>query len=105
MNTLPFQFLLMTLAGWVNRSQRDVIEYLQEENWVLREHLGGRRLLFTDVQRRRLAARAERISRRTLSGIGPIVTPDTLLRWYRTLVARDLTPLLGPVLMQVFRSV
>ena len=78
----------MTLAGWVNRSQQDVIEYLQEENRVLREHLGGRRLVFTDVQRRRLAARAERISRRTLSGIGPIVTPDTLLRWYRTLVAR-----------------
>jgi hypothetical protein len=29
----------MTLAGWVNRSQQDVIEYLQEENRVLREHL------------------------------------------------------------------
>jgi putative transposase len=48
MNALPLQFLLMTLAGWVNRSQQDVIEYLQEENRVLREHLGGRRLLFTE---------------------------------------------------------
>jgi hypothetical protein len=43
MNPLPLQFLVMTLAGWVNRSQQDVIEYLQEENRVLREHLGGRR--------------------------------------------------------------
>jgi putative transposase len=88
MNTLPLQFLLMTLAGWVNRSQQDVIEYLQEENRVLREHLGGRRLLFTDFQRRRLAILAKRISRQRLSGIGPVVTPDTLIRWYRTLVAR-----------------
>jgi putative transposase len=88
MNTLPFQFLLMTLAGWVNHGQQDVIEYLQEENLVLREHLGGKRLLFTGVQRRRLAIKAKAISRQTLFGIGPVVTPDTLLRWYRTLVAR-----------------
>jgi hypothetical protein len=27
MSTLLFQFLLMTLAGWVNRSQQDVVEY------------------------------------------------------------------------------
>jgi len=32
MNTLPFQFLLVTLAGWVNRGQQDGIGYLQEEN-------------------------------------------------------------------------
>jgi hypothetical protein len=48
MNPLPLQFLLMTLAGWVNRNQQDVIEYLQEENRVLREHLGGRRFPFTN---------------------------------------------------------
>lgn len=55
MNTLPFQFLLMTLAGWISRQQQHVIEYLQEENRVLREQVGDRRLRFTDVQRRRLA--------------------------------------------------
>ena len=88
MNTFPLQFLLMTLAGWVNRSQQDVIEYLQEENRVLREHLGGKRLHFTDAQRRRLAIKAKAISRQTLFGVGPVVTPDTLVRWYRTLVAR-----------------
>jgi hypothetical protein len=88
MNTLPFQFLLVTLAGWVNRGQQDVIGYLQEENRVLREHLGSRRLHFTDAQRSRLANKAKAIGRQTLSGIGPVVTPDTLLRWYRTLIAR-----------------
>jgi putative transposase len=88
MNTLPLQFLLMTFAGWVNRSQQDVIEYLQEENRVLREQLGGKRLHFTDAQRRRLAIKAKAVSCQTLFGVGPIVTPDTLVRWYRVLVAR-----------------
>jgi putative transposase len=88
MSTLPLQFLILTVAGWVNRNQQDVIEYLQEENRVLREHLGGSRLLFTDAQRRRLAMKARRLNRKTLTGMDPIVTPDTLHRWYRRLVAR-----------------
>ena len=40
MNTLQLQFLMMIFAGWVNRSQQDVIEYLQAENRVLSEQLG-----------------------------------------------------------------
>ncbi len=50
MNTLQVQFLMLIFAGWVNRGQQDVIEYLLEENRVLREQLGGKRLLFTDRQ-------------------------------------------------------
>ena len=88
MNSLQLQFLMLIFAGWVNRSQQDVIEYLQEENRVLREQLGGRRLLFTDGQRRRLAAKAKAIGRRGLFDIGTLVTPDTLLRWYRRLISR-----------------
>jgi hypothetical protein len=57
MSTAPLQFLLLVFAGWVNRRQREVIEYLQEEDRVLREQLGDRRLRFSDAQRRRLAAR------------------------------------------------
>jgi transposase InsO family protein len=75
-------------AGWVNRRQQHIIEYLGEENRVLREQLGGRRIQFTDVQRRRLAQRAKRVGRRGLFEVATLVTPDTLLRWYRTLVAR-----------------
>ncbi len=55
MSTIPLQFLVMMLAGWVNRNQQDVIDYLLEENRILREHRGGKRLRFTDSQRRRLA--------------------------------------------------
>ncbi len=82
-----WQFLAVTFAGWVNRSQQDVIEYLKEENRVLREQLGARRLRFTDDQRRRLAAKAKAMCRENLREIANLVTPDTLLRWYRELIA------------------
>ena len=87
MNTLQLRFFMLIFAGWVNRSQQNVIEYLHEENRVLRDQLGGKRLLFTDAQRRRLAAKAKAIGRRGLFDIGTLVTPDTLLRWYRRLIA------------------
>jgi hypothetical protein len=54
----PLQVLLVTLAGWVNRHQQHVIEYLVEENRVLKGQLEGRRLQLTDDQRRRLAAKS-----------------------------------------------
>jgi len=47
-----WQSLVVALAGWLNRQQQDVVEYLQEENRVLREQLGGKRIRFTDDQRR-----------------------------------------------------
>src|SRR5713101_126451 len=72
----------------MNQQQRDVIDYLQEENRVLREQLGPRRLRFTDAQRRRLAAKAKTLGRRVLRDIATIVTPDTLLAWHRTLIAK-----------------
>ena len=59
----------MAFAGWVNRFQQDAIEYLKEENRVLREQLGGRRLRFTDAQRRRLAAKARTLGRDGLKEI------------------------------------
>jgi transposase InsO family protein len=83
----PLQFLLVALAGWVNQQQRDVIDYLQEENRVLRKQLGRQRLRFTDAQRRRLAAKAKILGRRVLRTVATIVTPDTLLAWQRTLIA------------------
>jgi transposase InsO family protein len=45
-------------------------------------------LLFTDGQRRGLALRAKTVGRKGLFGIDTLVTPDTLLRWYRRLIAR-----------------
>jgi len=88
MHTLQLQLLMLIFAGWVNRGQQDVIAFLQEENRVLREQLGGKRLPFTDSQRRRLAAKAKAIGRKGLFEISTLVTPDTLLRWYRRLIAK-----------------
>ena len=89
MTSMPpaLQFLLLTFAGWVNRRQQEVIDYLMEENRVLREQLGGRRLRLTDDQRRRLAAKGKLLGRKLLSKVAGIVTPDTILRWYRQLIA------------------
>jgi putative transposase len=83
----PFRFMLIAVAGWMNQQQQDAIDYLREENRVLRELLGGKRLRLSDDQRRRLAAKAKTLSRRLLAAVATIVTPETLLTWHRKLVA------------------
>jgi transposase InsO family protein len=84
----PFRFLLIAVSGWMNQHQLQVIEYLREENRVLREQLGGRRLRFNNDQRRRLAARAKGLGRKLLAEVASIVTPETLLAWHRKLIAQ-----------------
>src|SRR6266542_1815336 len=87
MSGQPLQFLLLLFAGWVNRKQVEVIDYLKEENRVLREQMQGRRLRFTDDQRRRLAERGKILGRRRLGEVTSLLTPDTILRWYRESIA------------------
>ena len=84
----PFRFVLIAVAGWMNRRQRQVIDYLREENRVLREQLGDRRLRLNDEQRRRLATKAKILGRKILAEVATIVTPETLLAWHRKLIAR-----------------
>lgn len=84
----PYRFLLISVAGWMNQKQQDAIEYLREENRVLREQLGGRPLRLNDGQRIRLAAKAKKLGRRILNEIATLVTPETLLAWHRKLIAR-----------------
>jgi putative transposase len=67
---LPVRLLLVAFAGWINQQQRDVIDYLQEENRVLRDQLGPRRLRFTNNQRIRLAAKAHLLGRHVLEETG-----------------------------------
>ena len=86
MNRL-LQFLVVAFAGWLNRHQAAQLAYLREENRVLKQHIGSRRIRLTDAQRRRLAIKAKALGRRTLSKTATVVTPDTLMRWYRQLVA------------------
>jgi len=87
----PLPLLLATYAGWVNRQQAQAIDYLVEENRVLKEQLRGRRLRLTDDQRRRLAAKGKVLGRRMLTRIATIVTPDTIMRWHRRLIAAKWT--------------
>ena len=72
----------------MNQHQRDVIDYLEEENRVLREQLGNKRLRLNDDQRRRLAIKAKKLGGRVLQELKTLVTPETLLAWHRKLIAR-----------------
>jgi hypothetical protein len=76
-----FRLLLNSLADCLNQHQRDVIDHLQEENSLLREQLGKKRLRLNDDQRRRLAVKAKNLGWRVLHGLTTIVTPETLLAW------------------------
>jgi hypothetical protein len=52
------QLLILVFCGWLQRQQAEVVEYLKAENCMLRQNLGGRRIVFTDAERRLLALRA-----------------------------------------------
>jgi putative transposase len=84
----PFRFVLIAIAGGMNQRQLQMIDYLREENRVLREQLGRRRLRLNDDQRRRLAAKAQGLGRKFLAEVATIVTPETLLAWHRKLIAQ-----------------
>lgn len=84
----PFRLVLIALSGWMNDRQSLLIDYLPEENRVLREQLGDKRLRLTDDQRRRLAAKAKGLGRKVLVDLGTIVTPETLMAWHRRLIAQ-----------------
>jgi putative transposase len=75
-DAVGLRILLVALAGWVNRHQLEVIEYLREENRVLREQLDGRHLRLTDAQRRRLAVNGHRLGRKVLREVATLVTPE-----------------------------
>ena len=81
------EVLATLIASWLNERQQQALDYLREENRVLREQLGGRRILLTDDQRRRLAAKGKALGRKLLGEICTIVTPDTILGWHRELIA------------------
>src|SRR5260370_3189576 len=89
MGSVPplFSFLLMIAAGWVHRHQLIVIEFLQAENRLLKDRLRGKRIRVTDAERVLLARKAKAVGRKALLELETIVSPDTLLRWHRRLIA------------------
>jgi hypothetical protein len=84
-----FHVLIAMVAGWLQRHQQQSLPSLLEENRLLKAHLGGRRLRLTDTARRRLAALAYPLGRQRLTEIATVATPNTLLRWYKQLIAQQ----------------
>jgi transposase InsO family protein len=75
----------------LERQQATTIDYLKAENRMLRARLGGRRIIFTDAERRQPGEKARALGRKAPHELGTIVTPETLLRWHRELVAHKWT--------------
>ncbi len=67
----PQLFLVSLLAGWLNQEQQKILEFLQEENRVLKEQHGAR-LHFSDDPRRRLAARGKELGRKLLEEVATL---------------------------------
>ena len=84
----PWQLLLLILSGWVNRYQQQVIDFYISQTMALLESQGKKRILLNDEQRRLLAVKGKALGRKALTELTTIVTPDTILRWHRELVAQ-----------------
>ena len=95
---LPLQFLAAWIAVWLERVLQQQVDYLKAENRYLREKLGGKWIRLTDSERRRLAVLGKKLGKKGLASVATIATPETILRWYRELVARryDGTERRGP---------
>ena len=82
----PWKIVLAALSEFVRREQEKVIEYLQLENQILREKIGGKRVLRSDDQRRRLAVKGKSLGRQQLRKLATVAQADTILRWHQEFV-------------------
>jgi transposase len=79
--------LLAYVTGLVNQELLLQNEYLAAENQILKAHLGpGYRL--NNGERRTLAEIGKRLGRKALQQVASVAQPDTILSWYRRLVAQ-----------------
>jgi hypothetical protein len=60
MKLTALHFLILTVAGWLQRRREEYIAYLLAENAVYKQHFAQRGLRLTDAQRRRLAVKRQR---------------------------------------------
>lgn len=79
--------MLAYVTGMVNEELLLRNEYLVTENRILKAQLKGR-LLLSDGKRVLLAEIGHRLGRKALEEVANVVRPDTILRWYRKLIAK-----------------
>ena len=84
---MDWRRVLAYITGTVDEELLLRNEYLAAENRILLEQLQGR-LRLTDLQRKTLAEIGYRLGRKALAKVANIVKPETILSWYRKLVAR-----------------
>ena len=84
----PWHLLLAAVCGLVNHRQQQIIEFQNIQIEALLKKLRRKRVLLDDDQRRLLAVKGHAIGRKALHELTTIVTPDTILRWHRKLVAK-----------------
>ena len=82
--------VITCLAYCIDKELYKAIGYLSEQVRVLVEHqeTQGNRICLTNRQRMRVAAKANRLSRKMLEQCTEMFTTDTIMRWYRELVAQ-----------------
>lgn len=78
--------LLTYVTGLVNQELLLQNEYLATENRILRAHLPAR-LRLSDPERSALAEIGKRLGRKILAQVACVAKPDTILAWYRRLIA------------------
>ena len=79
--------LLAYVTGMVNQRLLMQNEYLAAENRIFRSQLPAR-VRLSDPERSALAAIGKRLGRKALEQVACIAKPDTILGWYRKLIAR-----------------
>lgn len=79
--------LLAYVTGLVNHRLLPQCEYLAAENRILYTHLPAK-LRLSDSERRTLAEIGKRLGRKLLSEVACVAKPETILHWYRRLIAR-----------------
>jgi len=82
----PWQLFFLILSGWINRQQREIIEFQNAQIQALLDKMGRKQILLTDDQRRVLAVKGKALGRKAMMELTTIVTPDTILRWHRRLI-------------------
>jgi putative transposase len=92
---LDWARILAYVTGTVDQELLARNEYLAAENCILKAQLKGR-LKLSDAERATLGEIGHRLGRKALAEVATVAQPDTILAWYRKLVAPQVRWLESP---------